>query len=486
MKAFPHQIEGVAYALARDYTYLSWGMGSGKTFAGVMIAMDARVVVVVCPQSVGPAWVRHFTELDPEREVVEAFSGDSAKRAAAIVAGGRGGRRLAVIVNYDSVWRPAIAKAIETKPIECVICDEAQRIKSPGAKASRYLHRLAKKFPRARRLCLSGTPLPNNPLDAYGQWRFLDDQVFGTSFAVFRSRYAIPHPKFPQGNIGYRNQEELAAKMAECSHTVSTDAVLSLPPEQHVTVEVPLSAKETKFYREMAERFVAEIAGGGLVTAANAMVKLLRLQQACSGHTAVKHDDGRVEKFLLDDHDGSGRTSKGRALADWLADVPEREPVVVFSKFREDLEQTRLAASSAGRPCFALAGGVNELAEWQAATGGEVLAVQLQSGGVGVDLSRASIAAYMSIGHSLGEYEQSLARTRRYGQKGDRCLYYHFVATSPAGIRGSGSRGANQTADALVYNALTAKEKVVDCVFDLVVAANPGGAKHARAEKAGE
>ena len=480
MKAFPHQSEGIAFALARDYAYLNWGMGSGKTFAGVMIARDARVVMVVCPQSVGPAWVRHFERLDPDREIVEAFTGDGAKRAAAIAGAGRGGR-LAVIVNYDSVWRPAIAKAIETKMIECVICDEAQRLKSPGAKASRYLHRLAKKFPQARRLCLSGTPLPNCPLDAYGQWRFLDETVFGTSFATFRSRYAIPHPKFPQGNIGFRNQDELAAKMAACSHTVSTDAVLSLPPEQHVTVEVQLSPREAKFYRDMADRFVAEIKSGELVTAANAMVKLLRLQQACSGHTAIKHDDGKVEKFLLDDHDGSGRTSKGRALADWMEDVDPREPIVVFSKFREDLEQTRLAASSAGRPCFSLAGGVNELAGWQSATRGEVLAVQLQSGGVGIDLSRASIAAYMSIGHSLGEYEQSLARTRRYGQKGDRCLYYHFVGAFPPGVRSAGSRSVNTTADALVYRALTCKEQVIDSVFDMMIEAHPEGAKHARA-----
>ena len=268
--------------------------------------------------------------------------------------------------------------------------------------------------------------------------------------------------------------------MAECSHTVSTDAVLSLPPEQHVTVEVPLSAAEVRFYVAMATQFVAEIESGGLVTAANAMVKLLRLQQACSGHTAIRHDDGRVEKFLLDDSDKSGQTSKGRALADWLADVPDREPVVVFSKFREDLEQTRLAAKAAGRACFMLAGGVNELDEWQLATGGEVLAVQLQSGGVGIDLSRASIAAYMSIGHSLGEYEQSLARTRRYGQKGDRCLFYHFVAAFPLSFR-HGSRAANKTADALVYAALTRKEQVIDSVRDMMIEAHPEGARHARA-----
>jgi hypothetical protein len=481
MTAWPHQTEGVAFALSRPHAYLNWGMGSGKTRAGVMIAMESRVVMVVCPQSVGPSWVRHFAELDPDREIVEAFAGGGDRRAAAIAAAGRGHRRLAIIVNYDSVWRPAIARAIETKLIECLICDEAQRLKTPGAKASRYLHRLAtKKFPGARRLCLSGTPLPNSPLDAYGQWRFLDETVFGTSFAAFRSRYAIPHPKFPQGTIGYRNEDELAAKMAECSHTVSTDAVLSLPPEQHVTVEVQLSAAEVRFYVAMATQFVAEIESGGLVTAANAMVKLLRLQQACSGHTAIRHDDGRVEKFLLDDSDKSGRTSKGRALADWLADVPDREPVVVFSKFREDLEQTRIAAKAAGRACFMLAGGVNELDQWQLATGGEVLAVQLQSGGVGIDLSRASIAAYMSIGHSLGEYEQSLARTRRYGQKGDRCLFYHFVAAFPLSFR-HGSRAANKTADALVYAALTRKEQVIDSVRDMMIEAHPEGARHARA-----
>lgn len=474
MSAWIHQVEGVAFALSRGYCYLNWGMGSGKTRAGVMVANGAQVVLVVCPQSVGPSWVRHFKELDPSREIVEAYTGAGRDRGQAIAAATG---RVAIIVNYDSVWRPHVAKGIESRVIDCMICDEAQRLKSPGAKASRYMHKLARKFPQAYRLALSGTPLPNCPLDAYGQWRFLDETVFGTSFAAFRSRYAIPHPKFPQGNIGFRNEDELAAKMAECSHTVSTDAVLSLPPSQHVTVDVVMSPAEVKFYVAMARQFYAEVEGG-LVSAANAMVKLLRLQQACSGHTAIKHDDGRVEKFLLDPMAAGGMTSKGRALADWLADVPGHEPVVVFSKFREDLEQTKLAAKANGRDCFVLAGGENTLAEWQSASGGEVLAVQLQSGGVGVDLSRASIAAYMSLGHSLGEYEQSLARTRRFGQKGDRCLYYHFVAAFPAGSR-NGSRSANKTADALVYESLTRKEQVVDSVFDLICEANPEGAKHA-------
>jgi SNF2 family DNA or RNA helicase len=472
---WPHQEEGVSFALQRPATYLAWGMGSGKTLAGVRVAMEHDVVVVLCPQSVGPSWARHFAKADPGRAVVAAWEGDGRSRAQAIVEA-RG--RVAVVVNYDSSWRPAVSSAIESLPLArgCIIADEAHRLKSPGSKQSRWAHRLARKFPDARRLCLSGTPLPHTPLDAYGQFRFLDESVFGTSYAAFRSRFAIPHPKFPQSSIGFQNQDVLAAKMAALTHSVSTDAVMSLPAEQHTTIEVPLGPAASKFYAALAKTFCAELDSGETVTAANALVKLLRLQQACSGHTAIRHDDGSVEKFLLDPGDV---TAKGEALGDWLSDVPEHEPVVVFCKFAEDLRQTRLAAKRAGRNCLELSGAVRGTAEldaWQRASGGEVLAVQIQSGGAGVDLSRSSIVAYLSLGHSLGEFEQSVARTRRYGQRAARCLYYHFVATLPW-QRSSVRRPSS--ADELVYDALRDKKQVIECVYDLVRAANPEGSRHA-------
>jgi len=77
--------------------------------------------------------------------------------------------------------------------------------------------------------------------------------------------------------------------------------------------------------------------------------------------------------------------------------------------------------------------------------------VQIQSGGVGIDCTRAAYAFYYSLGFSLGDYDQSLARLRRPGQT--RCVrYYHLVATG--------------TVDEQVYAALRDRRTVIDAVMN--------------------
>src|SRR3972149_6622742 len=69
--------------------------------------------------------------------------------------------------------------------------------------------------------------------------------------------------------------------MRTITSRVSKD-VLDLPPQPHVTYPCLLSAEGQRVYRDLEEDFIAEVKGG-TVTAANAMVKLLRLQQVAGG-----------------------------------------------------------------------------------------------------------------------------------------------------------------------------------------------------------
>ena len=65
----------------------------------------------------------------------------------------------------------------------------------------------------------------------------------------------------------------------------------------------------------------------GTVTAANAMVKLLRLQQVTGG--CVPTDDGTTHRV---------DSGKQKLLADTLEDIGKDEPVVVFCRFHADLD----------------------------------------------------------------------------------------------------------------------------------------------------
>jgi SNF2 family DNA or RNA helicase len=418
--AWAHQSSAASWYADRHAGLFAQDMGTGKTFSALLALNAMRNPLEFLDLSRGSGKQR------AER-----------LRAALAMAAGR---CLVVVVNYESVWRSALAPTIEAVKWAAIVLDESHRIKAPGGSASRYLARLASKQPNAKRLCLTGTPMPHSPLDLYGQFRFLDPQVFGTSFTRMRARYAECDFRFPSKVKYWKNQDELSAKLDAHSFRVKADEVLDLPDVIHDVLPVELSPRVLRFYRALESEMVAEIEQG-TVTVANALTKLLRMQQATSGYAKV---DATTTPVLID-----GDPSKRLALHDRLEDLPANEPVVVFCRFRSDLNDIAATARQLGREYAEVSGERKDLERWQRGDA-VILGVQMQSGGVGIDCSRAAYAFYYSLGFSLGDYEQSLARLRRPGQT--RCVrYYHLVCEG--------------TVDEQVYAALRERRNVIEAVL---------------------
>jgi superfamily II DNA or RNA helicase len=281
-----------------------------------------------------------------------------------------------------------------------LLVHNCHRLKAPGGKASLYFKGLRNHT--RYRLGLTGTPMPHSPLDVYAQFRFLDPSIFGPSFNAFKQKYAVMGGFENKQVTGYKNLEDLERLMRQATFRVGKD-ILELPPQTHITFHCALSPQCQAIYRSVEEDFIAEVQGG-TITAANAMVALLRLQQITGGW--VKTDDGRYRRVDF---------AKQRLLADVLDDIGPEEPVVIFCRFHADLDAVHEACASLGRTSLELSGRRDELARWQSGQG-QVLAAQISSGGVGIDLSRARYSIYYSLSFSLGEYDQSLSRIHRPGQ----------------------------------------------------------------------
>ena len=415
-----HQKEAAEWFLYRHWGLIAAEMGCGKTLIALLALKANRLPL----------------------RFVDLTRGTGKKRAARLeqAAQTAAGCTLVAVVNYESVWRSHLAAVVESIRWGAVVLDESHRIKAPGGKASRWLAALAKKQPRAKRLCLTGTPMPQSPLDLYGQFRFLDPSIFGTSFARFRARYADCDRRFPSKVISYKRQDELTQKLDSGSWRVTADEVLDLPDAIHETIPVELSSKTATYYRTMQDQMTADIEGG-TVTASNALHRLLKLQQATSGYARI---DGAAAPIPID-----GKPAKRLVLADRLEDLAPTEPVVVFCRFRSDLSDVAAVARELGREYAEVSGERKDLERWQAGDA-TILGVQIQSGGLGIDCSRAAFAFYYSLGFSLGDYEQSLARLRRPGQT--RCVrYYHLVCQG--------------TVDERVYAALRERRNVIDAVL---------------------
>lgn len=475
--SWAHQKQAFHWAIDQTGAGLSVGMGGGKSKLGVAILerREAKRVLILCPNNVVPVWPKEFAKhgSQPWRVWAGEVIGRSGKpkkkpstaeRATAIDDFlSRSHGAAAVVVNYEAAWQGKLGEALLSRRWDAIVLDESHRIKAPGGAASKFCARLREVTDF--RLALTGTLQPHSPLDVYAQARFLDPGVFGTNFSKFRNRYAIMREIYnaAQGRHvpvvdGFQREDELAQKIGELFYVISQEELdealgLAVPTEYDRPVQI--SDKARKTYNDVWNQFVVDFGDQGEVFADNALTRILRVQQITSGHVGAKDDFDETHVVEIDD-------AKAKALASVLEDMPQHNgevaPVVVFCRFKHDLKKIREVALAAGRRYGELSGddkgGMKDDATMRDDV--DVLGVQMQAGGVGIDLTRAAHCVFYSIGHSLGDYLQARKRVHRPGQT-RHVTIVHLVATD--------------TIDEMVYAALTQRKAVVDAVLAAAKAA---------------
>lgn len=436
----------------KDAVMLDMAMRTGKSRVIIehLERICARRVLIVCPSSVVNVWPEQFRLYSAKASRILPLSAsryrrveDRMKQASAFMSLINHHEMFVVVINYEAIWRKPFAEWAMKQQWDALICDEIHRAKAPGGQASRYLARLAKKIPF--RAGLTGTPFHHQIFDVYAQYRILDRTIYSydsgkhSSYNWVKQRYGnwVPGVAFPLLNKKdpYKNQDDFMSRFRRIAFTVDA-SVLNLPEPTHVPIYFDLSAKGQRVYDSLEEDFYAKI-DEGEITASTVLVKGLRLQQSTSGY-------GRIDGVDVDID-----SEKAGVLKDMLYDFDE--PVVIFCRFRHDLTVIQDVVNAVcwqkGQWIYKLAGGINELAEWQQDEKPSIIAVQIQAGGVGIDLSRARIAIYFSLGLSLGDYEQSLSRLQAKGQ--DHTIGYYYLL-------------ASNTIDGKIYQALKDRKNMIE------------------------
>jgi SNF2 family DNA or RNA helicase len=438
-----HQEDAIRWAMSRQAAILHHGMGAGKTRTALeyLRRIGAVRALVCCPKAVIAAWVKQVGLWMPGFRVVALDRGSSKDKEQALVAALADTSPVIVVCNYESVWR---IKGVEKATWSALVWDEIHRLKSPSGVASRWASKMCKAHPNARRLGLTGTLIPHSVLDAWAIYRAVESPectTFGTSFTIHKAHFAVLSNGQQRFVVGFKNLEVANRRIASTTHYVRTTDVIDLPPISYHDVPCSLSPAEARLYREVEKDFCA-VCEAGVVTPKNALEQLLRMQQITGGF--VRYDGDKVAKQIAE------HPSKAAVLGDMLEDLPQDEPVVIFCRFTSDIQAATAAAKKAGREVSELSGHKNELADWQQGKT-SVLVAQIQSGGIGIDLTRAAYCFFFSLGYSLAEYEQAVARLHRPGQE-KKTTIYHLVAT----VNGQ------STVDGRVYSALRERKEVVD------------------------
>lgn len=320
-----------------------------------------------------------------------------------------------------------VAAVAKFKP-DLLVIDESHRIKGSTSNTSKTIARLRQHAPR--RLILTGTVMPHSPLDAFGQWRFLDPSAFGTmqadgtvkpwSFSRFRDRYARMGGYMGRQVMGFQNLDELEQRMARNSVVVKKVDALDLPPWQDARLLVRLSTKERKAYDSMRDTLVAKMEDGRLSSAPNKLAQMMRLRQLTSGILAT--EDGHQ---IIGD-------AKARTIVDHVTTTLAGERrVIVFAHFVKEVEQLaeRLAEAEPDTLVEVITGGIEAVertairkrfggtAPGQQHEGRMVIVAQMRTLSLAVnELVTASHAVFGSLSERRDDYVQARDRLDRIGQ----------------------------------------------------------------------
>ena len=421
-------------------------MGTGKTLISIGIAgqlylqKEINKLLIVAPLSITKVWkeeFQKFADFDYQLEVLEGPTKEKSETLRNLF-----GTKLQVaVINYESCWR--MEKEIMLWKPDMIICDESSKIKNPQAKQSKALHSLGKYS--KHNIILTGTPITNNPLDFFSQYKFLDECIFGGSYYAFRGRYAIMGGYGNYQVVGYKNLSELTRKAHSIAFRITKKEALDLPEQLDVIRYVELEPEARAIYNQVERNSYAELSQGEIVVR-NVLTKLLRLSQITGGFltdefTEIKENISNAKLNLLEE------------IIEECVDANKK--VVVFARFISEIDAITKMLKDKNIQYSLIRGDVkdraSEVEKFQNDENVKVFVGQLQTTGMGLTLTASDTAVFYSLSYNFADYEQAKARIHRIGQT-NKCTYIHLIAKN--------------TIDEKVMEALTKKKNIADLVVD--------------------
>ena len=401
-------------------------MGTGKTITTIALigAMYKEKLVgrvlIVCPKSIIGVWEQEFLKFCQVSYKLMPLNDRITNKRAAVLSMDADMLLQVIVVNYESAWRLE-AELTWWKP-DMIVCDESSKIKNPTTTQSKAMHRLGKisKY----NLILTGTPVTNNPLDFFSQYKFLDETILGGSYYLFKNRYAIFGGYQNHQIIGYSHLSELVEKVHSIAFRVKLEDAVDLPSVIDETRLVELEPKAKSIYQMLERDCFAVLSDEKEVTARNVLTQLLRLSQCTGGY--IRDDMCSGDDAICIS------TAKLDALEDIIDTcIDEGRKVVVFARFVPEILAIDSMLTKKNIHHSLIYGDVKDRAEqvrmFQEDPDVKVFVGQLQTTGMGLTLTAANVTVYYSLDFSYANYEQSRARTHRIGQK-EKCLYIHLIA----------------------------------------------------------
>lgn len=379
-----------------DKPYMFAGVGSGKTLMALFRAhrMGARKVIVICPASVRDTRV---WELDLEKSGLQ-FDEFSV----------HGYHFLQALNRYDHMKPPIDWEQFK----DCyVIIDEAHKIKNSQSKQGMGAFKLCTSAMGYS--FLSGTPM-SKWADAVNYAKITGLVKHKTEF--YR-RFVVEQRSYAHKGmdiVGYKDTDTLIKWWNSIALRGKSEDFVELPKKQIIDVQVPI--KRQKYISMIKTRMNSD---GEPLDSAPKLTWALR-----------QYAEEAPEKVR------------------WVIEKLEGiENALIFVNTIAALDGLSFALKEAG-----IKHGVWYGKKKDDFADHNVMIVQYQSGGTGLNLQKFSTTIFLSPCYSFIDYTQAVGRTYRNGQP-NKCTFYHLRAFG--------------TIDNAIYEALNEKRDFDDKLTDV-------------------
>jgi len=401
---FQHQRECLEAVGDKPHFAFLLEPGLGKTKVAIDLVANRKIkykaypTLVVVPNTLVDNWI---DEIEKHSDLTYiAVTGSRGKRLDKLLR-----TKDFYIINYEGtrlIWRDLVAKRFA-----CLVLDESTCVKNVKAKQSKACYEIAKTI--TDRYILTGTPIMNNPLDIYGQYRILNPMIFGTSYYRFKYRYAIWGGYNNYQVIKWVNMNEFKGLVAHHAIYRTKDQCLDLPAKLYQVVKLDLPEEQAKVYSNLKKSFIAEFRDA-VVSAPVVLTRLMRFSQITAGFT--KDVEGVEHAFQ--------KNPKIEWLLDFISNLGPDSKVVVFCRFTNEIRLLERALEDSGVEYVRVSGEVKDRIErvkqFNQDPNKRVFIGQLQTTGVGINLTAASYVVFMTNSYSYGERVQAEDRCHRIGQ----------------------------------------------------------------------
>lgn len=333
-----------------------------------------------------------------------------------------------------------------------VVLDESDYIRGHKAKRTERITLISEisKY----RLAATGTAISQGVEDLFSQMKFLSPQILGyRSWYTFANNHLEYSEKYPGLIVATHNTEQLAAKIAPYVYQVTKEECMTLPGKHYKTKYFYMTEEQRKYYDIAKDEILLLIDMIDDFKPYTIFRLFGVLQQIASGfwnrrickyHMQLSEED--TFKFL------TFPDNRLPALFDIINKLPHNEKVIIWAKFRYDIERIASELQECyGTDYVAVYYGdvkpKNRQAEEDKFHGDSRFFVATQScGGHGLTLNEAKHVIFFSNSFKYSERLQAEDRCHRFGQDHE-VTYYDIIGP---GI------------DEKIWESLSRKENVAD------------------------